>query len=494
MTFDETLLIWINQGWADPGLDFIFQWVSSRVGFSLPLLFMLLLIFRRRFQRDGLRLWLLMVACVVTGDLLGNLLKQAFSLPRPCFDLYELLRPLGGGAPKQCQAPISGMPSNHALNFFAVATFVGYALRRRALSLSLFGIALLVGVSRIYLAKHYPSQVLVGALLGVAFGFAFAWIGLRSFAFGVRLRSAHRKAGSAVTLAEDGRTETAPLLPLSILSQLLSTTYRGQGLDIKNVWMPLLLLLSATLLVWWNGWNSALFLWLNQLGPATSDQLWSNLTLLGDTLVAFAILNLFTRQRPDIVGGLFLAALFATLWAQGLKPLLDISRPLAELGDQVHVIGQALRSQSFPSGHATTAFTLAGVIILRGVHPLLALIVVTLAVLAALSRAVVGAHWPLDIMAGAFGGWLSAALGVWLAQYWRLQPGRWLQLSMLLFLTLCAGALLITRELGYPQAIGLQILIGLAGFIYGWVSIVKGCGNNKLSNNAQDISPDSRRK
>jgi hypothetical protein len=35
-----------------------------------------------------------------------------------------------------------------------------------------------------------------------------------------------------------------------------------------------------------------------------------------------------------------------------------------------------------------------------------------LAILAGISRAVVGAHWPMDIFAGAFGGWLAALIGV----------------------------------------------------------------------------------
>ena len=117
MSPDVQLLLWINQGWADPGLDFIFQWVSGRVGFSFPLLGLLLFVFWRRLGRDGIRLWLMMVLGIGMADVFGNLLKDMFSLPRPCYELFQLLRPVGGGVYPQCDASTTGMPSNHALNF-----------------------------------------------------------------------------------------------------------------------------------------------------------------------------------------------------------------------------------------------------------------------------------------------------------------------------------------------------------------------------------------
>ena len=233
-------------------------------------------------------------------------------------------------------------------------------------------------------------------------------------------------------------------------------------LNMPMVWLPLLLTLLTAALVWVCDWNQSLFFILNHLGPISNDVFWASLTLLGDTLVAFTLLGLFARYRPDIVSAVLLAAIIAVFWVHGLKAIFDTPRPLAILGvDEVNVIGQALRRSSFPSGHTTTAFTLAGVILLKKVQPLLALFILGLAILAGLSRAVVGAHWPLDILAGVFGGWLSASLGVWWSQRWNAKPKRWLSLLMWLFFTVCGVTLLITRESGYPQAIGIQMLISL---------------------------------
>jgi membrane-associated phospholipid phosphatase len=233
------------------------------------------------------------------------------------------------------------------------------------------------------------------------------------------------------------------------------------------LWLPPALSLLGLLLIAVSGTNQGLFLAWNRLGLLTGDPLWANLTLLGDTLVALVLLAPLVRQRPEMLKAVLLAVLFATLWVHILKPWLDHPRPLAVLGpDQMHLIGKALYHHSFPSGHTTTAFTLAGIYVLSRVHPLLTAGALILAVLVGLSRAAVGVHWPLDILAGAFGGWLSVVLGLRLARLGSWRPGRWTRLTVLLILAGCALALLLSRDLGYPQALPLQMLIGLFGLAY----------------------------
>lgn len=235
-------------------------------------------------------------------------------------------------------------------------------------------------------------------------------------------------------------------------------------LPLSSPWfwsIPVAALLAAAIIVTLDA-NQSLFLWLNALGGhAAVDLLWANATLLGDTLAAFALLGLFAHRRFDIVWALLLAALFTTLWVHGLKNALEILRPLAVLGpDQVQVIGVALHKSSFPSGHTATAFTLAGIICLQQVPRSLALSVVALATLAGISRAAVGAHWPLDVLGGAFGGWLCASIGVMLARRWPTPSRPAVRIGISLALLLCALALLGFHDSGYPSAYPLQIFIG----------------------------------
>jgi membrane-associated phospholipid phosphatase len=459
VSLDQDLLIRINQGWADPGLDFLFGWISEQLWFSIPLLLGLLIYLRRLYRQDGVRLWLLLILAVILGDMLGNLLKAWFAMPRPCYDLFELLRPPGGGAPRQCDAAFTGMPSNHALNFFAVTALLAYATRRLALSGLLLLISLAVGLSRIYLAKHYPSQVLAGAGLGALFGWSFAWLGLRTFTFGRRfLQPGTPQAGrSAAALSP---------VPVPLGQNLLGAAGEG-GPNPLWLWLPPALGLFGILVIGASGTNQDLFLVLNRLSRLTGDGVWAYLTLLGDTLVALVLLAPLVRQRPEMLKAILLAILFATLWVHILKPLIDHPRPLAVLApEQVHVIGKVLYQNSFPSGHTTTAFALAGMFVLSRVRPWLAAAVLGLAMLAGVSRAVVGAHWPLDILAGAFGGWLSAVLGIRLSRSGAWRPGRWTRFGVMLILIGCALALLLNRDLGYPQAIPLQMLVGLFGLFY----------------------------
>ncbi len=224
----------------------------------------------------------------------------------------------------------------------------------------------------------------------------------------------------------------------------------------------------AFMIVWGLDVNRGLFLWLNSWGLSEFGRIfWANTTILGDTLVAFTLLGFFARRRPDIVWALLLAALFATLWAQGLKHLIDSPRPLGLLSsDMVNVIGVALHKNSFPSGHTTTAFTLVGIICLQRVNPLLAMSVLILAVLAGLSRAVVGAHWPLDIFAGIFGGWMTAAIGVYFARKWPAPDSMMGKNIIGLILLACGLSLLFLHDTEYPQAYFFQIAIGIISVGY----------------------------
>jgi membrane-associated phospholipid phosphatase len=228
-----------------------------------------------------------------------------------------------------------------------------------------------------------------------------------------------------------------------------------------RVWVIPALALAGMLVLAVTHGNEPVFLWLNAIGPATGDLLWANLTILGDTTVALALCLVLARRRPDLLWAATLAALFAGLWVHIYKPLFDVTRPPGVLS-ALHVIGPAHRYHSFPSGHTTTIFTLAGMCMLGfRLHAAGALPIV-LAMLVAVSRCVVGVHWPMDLLGGACGGWLAAALGIRLAS--RLSFGRQPVVQWLLALAFagCAVALLAGYDTGYAQALWLQRALGVA--------------------------------
>jgi membrane-associated phospholipid phosphatase len=189
--------------------------------------------------------------------------------------------------------------------------------------------------------------------------------------------------------------------------------------------------------------------------------LWANLTILGDTTVAMALCLVLARRRPDLLWAAVPVALLATGWVHIYKPLFDVTRPPGILSPETfHVIGPAHHYHSFPSGHATTTFALAGMCVFGLRLGAASILPVALAVLVAISRCVVGVHWPLDILCGACGGWLAAAVGINIAARlpFGLQPA--VQWVLTLAFAGCALALLAGYDTGYREAIWFQRAIG----------------------------------
>lgn len=105
---------------------------------------------------------LLFSIMLVFGALLNLLLKDIFQRPRPTLDPLFTLSSYS-------------FPSGHAMNsfvFYATLSYFFYHFtRNKRFSLIVACLAgllvLLIGVSRIYLGVHYPSDVLAGYLAGL---------------------------------------------------------------------------------------------------------------------------------------------------------------------------------------------------------------------------------------------------------------------------------------------------------------------------------------
>jgi membrane-associated phospholipid phosphatase len=102
--------------------------------------------------------WLICAALGPIAIGLNYVIKAIARRPRP---VLEGLPPLGG-------APSSlSFPSAHATSSFAVATAMTRVEPWGALA---FALAIALALGRPYLGMHYPSDVLVGAVLGVLLG------------------------------------------------------------------------------------------------------------------------------------------------------------------------------------------------------------------------------------------------------------------------------------------------------------------------------------
>lgn len=196
--------------------------------------------------------------------------------------------------------------------------------------------------------------------------------------------------------------------------------------------------------IFWVG-NATLFLALNQAGNNTTDAIFGVITYLGDGSIfiglgagILAYDYFLGANRGGFVGyegtpwwrrGVALLTAFAVsgLLAQGLKHIFfsEWLRPsgfFEHKGIEIrHPVWQELnRMASFPSGHTVTAFCMACMLAFFFPMPRLQIILLALAWVVAISRVMVGQHFPLDIAAGSVLGTLSA-LGVRYA-FFRRRP------------------------------------------------------------------------
>ncbi len=187
------------------------------------------------------------------------------------------------------------------------------------------------------------------------------------------------------------------------------------------------------LIVWFTGKNLPLFIWLHALLLGLAQTPWVYLTLIGDASFTPLPLVFFLRRRPDLPWAALLAACLAQVITHTLKPLINEPRPPAVL--DITVLGPHLMHGGFPSGHATSIFLLAGLMVMGiPLRVMGVLLWVGLAVSVGLSRIAVGVHWPVDVLAGATIGWVCAAAGLAIGQRWpwgSTGRGRWLPIIVL---------------------------------------------------------------
>jgi undecaprenyl-diphosphatase len=147
------------------------------------------------------------------------------------------------------------------------------------------------------------------------------------------------------------------------------------------------------------------------------------LTVVALGLCTWVLLTAPGRPRGEVVRAALLSVVLSELVSQVLKRLADQPRPTAVVpGLDVHGYPKDPFGNAYPSAH--TAVTVG---LVTAMWPWLSrpqrVVGATLALLVALNRLYIGAHWPVDVVGGAAVGLLSGAVCWLVAARWPLARG-----------------------------------------------------------------------
>ncbi|MGN0806522.1 MAG: phosphatase PAP2 family protein [Candidatus Coproplasma sp.] len=164
---DLQILKWVDatfhsQAW----LNYIMKYITYIGEFAaVPIACALILLIFKKTRRGG---FIAAASLIFNFILVNAILKTVVNRPRPWTEFEELkifYEQFGIRLPTD-----SSFPSGHASACFCLAVACVCAFKLKGLPALV--IAFCVAVSRIYLCVHYPSDVLVGALIGTACGVA----------------------------------------------------------------------------------------------------------------------------------------------------------------------------------------------------------------------------------------------------------------------------------------------------------------------------------
>ena len=221
----------------------------------------------------------------------------------------------------------------------------------------------------------------------------------------------------------------------------------------------------ATLMYSQFGYQAA-FTPINQLSYFLPPNFLQMLTFSGDSMVCLALLLPFARRNPTILIIALFTAVYGTLLSQGMKAYFDMPRPPAVLApNDFFVTGQVLTRHSFPSGHSVAIFSLLTIYYYFSTQSSTKLLLILFGSAVAISRVLVGAHWPIDVFIGSALGILVALAAIATAKRWRAE---WALPAHLFALALIVGStiVLFNHDGGYPGVKSFAMTLSCASLLH----------------------------
>ena len=163
MTLDTQLFYLLNNlAGQSPLFDKVIVFCASYLAYILIVLFLALVFFSAYPKREKLQILLVVgISTVIARFGITELIRFFYHRPRPFLALpvHQLLTDTAWS-----------FPSGHATFFFAMAMIV--YLYNKKVGIAFFVAVTLITVSRVIAGIHYPSDIVGGALIGIAVAYA----------------------------------------------------------------------------------------------------------------------------------------------------------------------------------------------------------------------------------------------------------------------------------------------------------------------------------
>jgi membrane-associated phospholipid phosphatase len=164
---DRAVDHWVHNNWAHTWVFTAGTYISylaqgSFIKLGLALSFMLIIIIDPGLQRKGTRNLLYLCTAGAIAIIIGDGLKYLLGRYRPVMLFEHNLYGLHFFSSKWAK---NSTPSGHTLRAFSLLTALSL-LQRRLMGVFL-ALAALIGVSRVLVTAHYPSDVVFGAFIGI---------------------------------------------------------------------------------------------------------------------------------------------------------------------------------------------------------------------------------------------------------------------------------------------------------------------------------------
>jgi len=175
--FDDAVLLWMNRHASAPLTAFALDVTALGAGTVVWLVVIVASVFLwvSRHRWSAALLWV----SILGSGLINATMKMFFNRPRP--QLFPWRVPYAG---------LSSFPSGHSMTSMVCYATLAYLITRlepnRFLRRFTFGLAalmiVLIGLSRLYLGVHYPTDVLAGFTMGLAWA-SFSALGLEALRY-----------------------------------------------------------------------------------------------------------------------------------------------------------------------------------------------------------------------------------------------------------------------------------------------------------------------